>query len=118
MQPLISVLLFLGLVPFTLAGYRVQDDYSGDKFLDMFSFDTGEDPTHGYVNYIGQSQARSDGLLDVDNGAVILRADSTNVASGRGRNSLRLTSKAKYNHGLIVVDLAHMPGNACGVWPA
>ncbi|KAL8803406.1 MAG: hypothetical protein Q9182_003204 [Xanthomendoza sp. 2 TL-2023] len=118
MQSLISVLLFLGLVPFTLAGYRVQDDYSGDKFLDMFTFDTMDDPTHGYVNYIDQSQARREGLLDVDNGAVILRADSTNVASGRGRNSLRLTSKAKYNHGLIVVDLAHMPGNACGVWPS
>ncbi|KAL8680354.1 MAG: hypothetical protein Q9186_003475 [Xanthomendoza sp. 1 TL-2023] len=114
----ISVLLFLGLVPFTLARYSVQDDYSGDKFLDMFSFDTMDDPTHGYVNYVDQSQARSNGLLDTNNGAVILRVDSTNVASGRGRNSLRLTSKAKYNHGLVVVDLAHMPGNACGVWPA
>ena len=44
--------------------------------------------------------------------------DSTNVASGRGRKSVRLTSKATYNHGLIVLDLEHMPGKACGVWPA
>lgn len=77
-----------------------------------------DDPTHGYVNYIDQSQARNEGLLDTENGVVTLRADSTNLASGRGRNSLRLLSKAEYNHGLIVVDLAHMPGNACGVWPA
>ncbi|KAL8732623.1 MAG: hypothetical protein Q9166_002598 [cf. Caloplaca sp. 2 TL-2023] len=77
-----------------------------------------DDPTHGYVNFVDQSTAKSNGLLDVENNTVTLRADSTNVASGRGRNSLRLTSKAKYNHGLIVIDLAHMPGNACGLWPA
>ncbi|KAL8766931.1 MAG: hypothetical protein Q9209_006412 [Squamulea sp. 1 TL-2023] len=94
------------------------DDYSTDRFLDMFSFDTFDDPTHGYVNFVDQSAARSKGLLEVGNGTVTLRADSTNVASGRGRDSLRLTSKAKYTHGLIVVDLAHMPGNACGAWPA
>ncbi|KAI4267217.1 MAG: hypothetical protein L6R38_008359 [Xanthoria sp. 2 TBL-2021] len=77
-----------------------------------------DDPTHGYANFVDQSTARTKGLLESDKRTVTLRADSTNVASGRGRDSLRLTSKAKYNHGLIVVDLAHMPGNACGVWPA
>ncbi|KAL8998205.1 MAG: hypothetical protein Q9169_002690 [Polycauliona sp. 2 TL-2023] len=77
-----------------------------------------DDPTHGYVDFVDQSTARTKGLLESGNRTVTLRADSTNVASGRGRDSLRLTSKAKYNHGLIVVDLAHMPGNACGVWPA
>ena len=45
--------------------------------------------------------------------------DSTNVASGRGRNSVRITSKKSYNAGsLIILDLSHMPGNACGTWPA
>lgn len=44
--------------------------------------------------------------------------DSSNVASGRGRKSVRVTSKASYNHALIVLDLEHMPGAACGVWPA
>ena len=44
--------------------------------------------------------------------------DNTNVASGSGRNSLRLTSTASYNHGLIILDLAHMPGGQCGTWPA
>ncbi|KAL8852854.1 MAG: hypothetical protein Q9221_002230 [Calogaya cf. arnoldii] len=113
-----SVFLFIGLVPYTFAGYSLKDDYSPDRFLDMFSFDTFDDPTHGYANFVDQSTARTKGLLESDNRTVTLRADSTNVASGRGRDSLRLTSKAKYNHGLIVVDLAHMPGNACGVWPA
>ncbi|KAL8834083.1 MAG: hypothetical protein Q9170_003939 [Blastenia crenularia] len=83
----------------------------------MFTFETGDDPTHGYVNYVDQATAQSSGLIDT-NGGVELRVDSTNVASGRGRNSVRLTSKASYNHALIVIDLAHMPGNACGMWPA
>lgn len=31
---------FSGLVPFALAGYSLKDDYSVDKFFDLFSFDT------------------------------------------------------------------------------
>ena len=35
-----TLLLGGGLVPLALAGYAVQDDYSGDRFFDMFTFDT------------------------------------------------------------------------------
>ncbi|KAL8949147.1 MAG: hypothetical protein Q9222_004728 [Ikaeria aurantiellina] len=80
--------------------------------------DIDDDPTHGFVNYVDQATAQSNGMLDTKDGAVTLRVDSTKIASGRGRDSLRLTSKANYNHGLVVLDLAHMPGNACGMWPA
>jgi hypothetical protein len=44
--------------------------------------------------------------------------DHSNVASGSGRQSVRLTSKKSYTHGLIVLDLSHMPGGICGTWPA
>lgn len=77
-----------------------------------------DDPTNGTVNYVDQGTAQNRGLIDRDNGAVVMRVDSSNVASGRGRDSVRITSKATYNHALMVVDLAHMPGNACGIWPA
>lgn len=76
------------------------------------------DPTQGYVDYISQSDAQSAGLIDTSNGQIRMSVDSKNVASGRGRKSVRLTSKAKYNHGLIVLDLEHMPGSICGTWPA
>ncbi|KAL8708311.1 MAG: hypothetical protein Q9220_006786 [cf. Caloplaca sp. 1 TL-2023] len=108
----------LRLVPTTLAAYSLKDDYSNDRFLDVFSFETDDDPTHGFVNYVDRAAAQSNGMLDTMNGAVTLRVDANNIASGRGRDSLRLTSKAQYNHGLMVLDLAHMPGNACGMWPA
>ncbi|KAL8997264.1 MAG: hypothetical protein Q9188_006369, partial [Gyalolechia gomerana] len=109
---------FSGLVPLAFAGYSLKDDYSADKFFDLFGFDTIDDPTHGYVNFVDQTTAQSSGLINTNNGATTLRVDSTNVASGRGRNSVRLTSKASYTHALMVLDLAHMPGNACGIWSA
>ena len=45
-------------------------------------------------------------------------ADHTNVASGRGRNSVRISSKEPYTHGLFVLDMEHMPSSQCGSWPA
>lgn len=108
-----STLLFsCGLAPLALAAYSIQDDYSGNNFFAMFSFDTENDPTSGYVNYVDGATAQADNLTSVNNGVVTIRSDSTNVASGRGRNSVRLTSYKQYTHGLVVLDLAHMPGSA------
>ena len=108
-----STLLFgCGLAPFALAAYSIQDDYSGNNFFSMFTFDTENDPTNGYVNYIDSATAQAAGLTSVNNGVVKIASDSTNVASGRGRNSIRLTSTKQYTHALVVLDLAHMPGSA------
>ena len=106
-----------GLVSLSCAGYTLQDDYTSN-FFSMFDFFTDDDPTNGYVNYVDQTTAQSSGLINTDNGAIYVGVDSTNVASGRGRNSVRLTSKASYNTGLVILDLAHMPGSICGTWPA
>ncbi|KAI4160379.1 MAG: hypothetical protein LQ342_005790 [Letrouitia transgressa] len=113
-----SLLLAGGLVQLGLAAYSVKDDYSGDKFFDMFSFNTFDDPTHGYVNYVDKATAEAADLFNVSNGVATFGVDHTNVASGRGRTSIRLTSNTQYTHGLIIVDLAHMPGSICGSWPA
>jgi len=43
--------------------------------------------------------------------------DYVNIASGRGRNAVRLESKRSYTTGLFILDLDHMP-HGCGVWPA
>lgn len=47
-----------------------------------------------------------------------IRSDSSKTATGRGRDSVRLTSTKSYTHGLVVLDLEHMPASACGIWPA
>ncbi|KIV77202.1 hypothetical protein PV11_09019 [Exophiala sideris] len=107
-----------GLVSFSTAGYVLEDDYSGDSFFSMFDFFTGADPTNGYVNYVDQSTAQSDGLISSNGSAIYMGVDHTNVASGSGRSSVRLTSTKSYTHGLIILDLEHMPGGICGTWPA
>lgn len=57
--------------------------------------------------------------IDLDTGAVRLGVDHTNKYSlDAGRPSLRLHSKAEYNHGLFIADFLHMPPSQCGVWPA
>jgi hypothetical protein len=70
------------------------------------------------VNYVDQSTAQSDGLIGTSNGSIYMGVDHTNVASGSGRSSVRLTSTKSYTHGLIILDVEHMPGGICGTWPA
>jgi hypothetical protein len=43
--------------------------------------------------------------------------DTTKVAPD-GRASVRVTSSRSFQHGLIIADIAHMPGGVCGTWPA
>jgi len=78
----------------------------------------GSDPTHGYVTFVDQPTAVRESLIRSDDNQVYIGVDSTNVAMGTGRNSIRITSNKSYNHGLFILDLAHMPGGICGTWPA
>lgn len=90
----------------------------GNNFFDMFTFDVENDPTNDYVNYLDASDAQAANLAGVVDGVVTIRSDSSNIASGRGRESVRVTSRNQYTHGLVNLDLAHMPGSSRGVWPA
>lgn len=74
------------------------------------------DPTNGFVDYVDQSTASSSGLIDTTSGNVYIGVDSSNDTPD-GRPSVRLTSTKAYNHGLVILDLEHMP-EGCGTWPA
>jgi len=74
-------------------------------------------PTHGYVNYVSQSQAQSEGLINTNNNEVYIGCDYTKVSSGRGRDSVRICSKNTWLYGLFVLNLNNMP-TGCGTWPA
>lgn len=78
----------------------------------------GADPTNGYVTYLDQGAAQAAGLIGTNNGAIYMGVDHTNAATGSGRQSVRVSSKKTYNSGLIILDVAHMPGGICGTWPA
>lgn len=83
------------------------------------------DPTEGSVNYLSRAAGEAAGLVYVENNQVYLGVDYQKVAPslGRGtklhaRDSVRLESKQTFGSGLVIADIAHMPGTACGVWPS
>ncbi|KAK7935029.1 hypothetical protein PG985_000524 [Apiospora marii] len=87
----------------------------------MSDFENGTDPTGGFVDYLPRDQAESRGLAKVQGNQVRLAADSTTVysaAKDKGRASIRLEAKEVFDSGLLIADIAHMPGSACGSWPA
>ncbi|KAL3442058.1 concanavalin A-like lectin/glucanase domain-containing protein [Aspergillus insuetus] len=123
-MPLIRLMATRGLLLCALSGvahaaYTLKEDF-GDPaaFLDKFDFFTEPDPTHGFVEYVDLATAEGAGLVKVNDDFVYMGVDSTTMAPERGRRSVRIASKSVYNHGLIILDLTHMPGNACGSWPA
>ncbi|GAA6040180.1 hypothetical protein JCM8097_004166 [Rhodosporidiobolus ruineniae] len=98
----------------------LKETYSGQGFLDKMNFWTAADPTHGQVNYVSAASAKSLGLTQVTkSGTVLLSIDRTSkLAQGQNRNSVRLSSKAAYQPGqLIIADLKHAPVG-CSVWGA
>jgi hypothetical protein len=100
------------------AQYTLQDTFDTSNFFDAFSFFTGSDPTHGFVDYAGTQNANETSLAGYANNAVYLGVDYTTVNPSGGRASVRMTSDATYTHGLFIADIEHMPGGICGVWPA
>jgi hypothetical protein len=98
--------------------YALVDDYTAANFFDDFTFFTGADPTHGYVEYITQFEAYLLGYINTNNNQVYLGVDSTTVNPSNGRLSVRVTSNKAYTHGLFIADIQHMPGSICGVWPS
>jgi len=99
------------------SAYTLKYNYAGYNFFDNFDFWTQNDPTHGYVNYVDRNTAQSQGLISAGPHNCYIGADHNNVASGRGRSSVRLSSKATFSDGLVIADLSHMP-EGCGTWPA
>jgi beta-glucanase (GH16 family) len=104
------------LLSTSVNAWLLQSTLSGSGFFDGFSYFTGGDPTHGFVQYLDQSTAQSSNLVYTQNGQVIIKADNTTVTPN-GRPSVRIVSNASYNKGLFLLDLEHMP-TGCGTWPA
>ena len=122
----LSILLSLLLVsnfPLQIrASYSLVQDYTGANFYDGFEFFTEPDPTDGLVQFLSMDAANASSIAGLINGgnasmAVYLGVDSTDVAPN-GRNSVRVSSAQAFHHGLVIADIAHMPGGVCGTWPA
>ena len=100
----------------SLCNRLIESDYEPWNFFNQFTFFTGHDPTNGFVDYVNQSVAEATGLIRITDDQVYIGVDDTNVTPN-GRPSVRITSNMAYEHGLILLDLEHMP-YGCGTWPA
>ncbi|KAF4976234.1 hypothetical protein FZEAL_7072 [Fusarium zealandicum] len=144
---LVQALLFLGTNACNGGGghavtYSLKKMYDASNFLDSFNFrdltyyiwrayydsinpDYGGDPTGGFVNYMSQKDALASGIVNTKNGKVYLGVDSNKRAilldsstTRHGRDSVRLESKETWDSGILIADIEHMPGTACGIWPS
>ncbi|GAA5929365.1 glycoside hydrolase family 16 protein [Sporobolomyces koalae] len=111
----------LSLLPSTQAAYSLKTQYAGQSFFDGggWSFWGNRDNlTNGAVNYVAQSQAGDLAYTNAQ-GNVIIKVDNTsNVAYGGLRDSVRITTTDTYGIGsLFVLDALHTP-YGCSVWPA
>lgn len=80
-----------------------------------------EDSSSPRSSYQSQSSAATKSLIASHNdGSSYIGVDHTSVltTSGAGRESVRISSKKTFTHGLFLADIAHMPGSICGTWPA
>ncbi|KAG5943599.1 hypothetical protein E4U59_000238 [Claviceps monticola] len=100
------------------AGYQLETTYDTTNFFENFDFFTGQDPTEGFVEYVNGETANKEGLAHYDKGAIYMGVDTKTMHPANGRKSVRVTSHKMFTRGLIIADIAHMPGSICGTWPA
>jgi hypothetical protein len=99
------------------AEYTLKTDLSYKNFFDDFELFSDADPTHGFVQYQNLDNAIANQYVGYLNESVFLGVDYKNK-DPNGRASVRAESTVTFDKGLIIADIAHMPLNECGTWPA
>ncbi|KAG1819405.1 concanavalin A-like lectin/glucanase domain-containing protein [Suillus variegatus] len=93
------------------SSWKAINNYSGQTFF------TAADLTSGNVQYVDQSTAQSAGLIEINsNGNAVMRVETTPQVQ-TNRQSVRITTQATFDGGLVVMDAVHMP-TGCATWPA
>ncbi|TQV99653.1 hypothetical protein V2A60_005109 [Cordyceps javanica] len=100
------------------ATYGLDTVYDASNFFQEFVHFSEPDPTQGFVEYVDQPTAQASGLSGIRNGTIYMGVDSTTFGTPKGRRSIRVESQKTFTKGLFIADIAHMPSNTCGVWPA
>lgn len=106
--------------------YKLVERQEGEAFWDAYSFYDGEDSlgSAGYNTYVSKERAVELGIISTipaedDDQQSLLKMESAvnphNISAPR--SSIRLEGKRRYNRGLFILNIKHMP-TGCGVWPA
>lgn len=105
-----------------IGSYKLVESQEGMKFFDNYHFYDGEDSlgSAGYNTYVSYDKAKSLGIVgvvnDLDTNEEYIMMKSSPTTKGP-RSSIRLEGKRRFDSGLFILDLRHMP-NGPGVWPA
>lgn len=111
--------------------YRLLQRQVGKQFFEHYDFFDGADSagSAGYQTYVGETRAKELNLANVtaegkedelqqqQQPQEFVYMQSLPGKNGGFRESVRLEGKTRFNRGLFVLDVAHMP-YGCGVWPA
>ncbi|RDA85422.1 hypothetical protein CP532_1538 [Ophiocordyceps camponoti-leonardi (nom. inval.)] len=105
--------------------WQLDDVYDASNFFDKFDFYTGRSGDGGYARFVDRSEAFRKGLIYSDQEGIHMGPDSRSTLNSPchrngspGRDSVRIESKSRYNHGLIIARFNHLPRMNCGFWPA
>lgn len=134
--------LFVGPAPEPIGPYKVYEVQEGDSFWDFYDFYKGPDSkgSNGYINYVSKEKAFALGIANVlkqnsepDNVNINVSPNARDTIANQSeetfiymssspteegpRDSIRLEGKSRFNRGLFIIDLDHMPAG-CGTWPA
>lgn len=100
------------------AQWQLAETYDTTNFFSKFNFFSDADPTFGHVNYRTFDDATALGLIGVEGDDVFIRPDTKSSVANQKRSSVRIESKALYDHGLFIARFSKVPTPTCGVWPA
>jgi hypothetical protein len=97
--------------------YELVEYQHGHEFLQYYDFYVGADSlgSAGHNSYVSQHRAQELNIIQVDRQDNVILS-SAPTAQGM-RESIRLHGKRRFNRGLFVLDVNHVPAG-CGVWPA
>lgn len=99
------------------SSWKASNSYNGSTFFNGWSFYTAADPTNGNVQYVDQSTAQSAGLIQINSKGNAVMSVETTPQVQTNRQSVRITTEATFDGGLVVMDAVHMP-TGCATWPA
>ena len=103
--------------------YKLLQHQRGRNFFDYYDFYQGADSvgSAGYQTYVDSKRAKMLNLINVttsnDNKEEFVFMQSAAGENGTFRESVRLEGRTRFNRGLFILNVAHMP-SGCGVWPA
>ena len=100
--------------------YELSSVQEGATFFDNYEFYDGPDSlgSAGYNDYVSKKRATELNIANItkEDGETFVYMSSASTEKGP-RESVRLEGKTRYDRGLFILDLRHMPAG-CGVWPA